>query len=168
MADWHLVDSMNPSETPDGFPRTVIRSQEQLRAELGRLCQRDPAIVGLEGPGDQALEIGIGGPFAGLRLFRHQRAWRVVLADRTYSPNPIDFAFEEGVLSFWPDELIPVEQAIGVIAHFYEHQQLPDWVGWKEWKDSKEWLVQHPQSKESPVPCPSPSPSDVTDTVVQR
>jgi Immunity protein Imm1 len=166
MADWHLVDSMHPSESPDGFPAVVIRSPEQLRAELGRLRQREPAIVGLEGPGGHALEIGSGGPFAGLRQFRNQRAWRVALADRTHSAKSVDFAFEQGVLTFWPDELLPVDQAIAAIAHFYEHQQLPDWLSYKEWDDGKkEWVVKRAPGQEPPAPPPTLSPGEVPDTI---
>ena len=166
MKDWHLVDSSKPSEAPDGFPRVAVASEQNLRAELERLRHGQPAIVGLEGPIDQALEIGIGGPVAGLRLFRNRRPWRIVTADRICSEKPIDFAFEENALSFWPDELLPVEQAIGVIIHFYKYQQLPDWVGWKEWNDEvKGWDIKRPA--EAPR-HPLPPSSGVAETATQR
>jgi len=140
MKPWQLIDSRNPADSPEAFPKVAIQSEAQLRKELNRLRELDPAIVALEGPTEQALQIGIGGPFAGIRLYKAHQPYRVVLADRTYSEKRIDFASEEETMAFWPSELIPAEQAIEAIVSFFQDQALPDWIGWKEWNsNSKKW-----------------------------
>ena len=142
MQQWQLVDGSMPAEVPEEFPRIAIHSEQHLREELARLRERNPGIVGLEGPDGLALEIGLGGPLAGVRLFQSGKPQCVLLADRRYSEKRIDFAAEEDTVAFWPDELVPVERALDIITYFYRHQQLPGWAASKHWDDgSKRWVV---------------------------
>jgi hypothetical protein len=142
MAQWQLVDGSMPAEGPECFPTVTIQSEAHLREELNRLRNREPGIFVLESPDHDALQIGMGGPLSGLRRFRNQDAHSVVLADRPYSAKRVDFASEGDTLAFWPDELIPVEQAIEVILFFYKNRSLPDWIGWKEWdRDRSKWII---------------------------
>jgi hypothetical protein len=149
---WELIDLINPADAPEEFPRVVIQSESQLRSELHRLQQREPAIVGLEGPIDQGLQMGIGGPYAGIRWAEYpvSRRGGTALADRIYSEKRVDFASEEDTLAFWPDELIPVERAIEVIVYFYKNHRLPDWIAWKEWDPERyQWIVKPATSARS-------------------
>jgi len=110
--------------------------------ELNLLRQRKPGMVALEGPEGVALQVGMGGPLAGVRLFKSGKPLCVLLADRCYSEKRIDFAAEEDTLAFWPDELMPAEQAIDIIAYFYQQQLLPGGAATKDWDDgSKSWIV---------------------------
>lgn len=135
MKDWALIDIRNPADAPEEFPRVVIQSESHLRTELERLRERDPSILGLEGPLDQGLQLGLGGPYAGIRWGEHPVSNRggTALADRVYSDKRIDFASEGDTIAFWPDELIPAERAIEVIVDFYKNHRLPSWIAWKEW-----------------------------------
>jgi hypothetical protein len=135
MERWELIDLRDPADAPEEFPRIVIQSESHLRAELARLREREPSILALEGPTDQGLQIGLGGPYAGIRWGEHPVSQRTgtALADRICSDKRIDFASEESSIAFWPDELIPVERAIEVIVSFYQNHRLPRWIAWKEW-----------------------------------
>jgi hypothetical protein len=144
MDRWELIDLRDPADATEEFPRVVIHSASQLRAELHRLQQREPSMLALEGPIDQGLQIGLGGPYAGIRWAEYPVSERggTGLADRVRSESRIDFASEGDTLAFWPDELIPVEQAIEVIVSFYNNHRLPDWIGWKEWDPAQsKWIV---------------------------
>ncbi len=136
MASWRLVDGRYPPDDPDDFPIIVISSEAELRQELARLLQLEPGIVSLTSPTNEALQIGIGGPLAGLRWYQDPRSCepsREILADRSYSPNRVDFLAEGDSIAFWPEQLLPADQAVDIVVYFYNHQRLPDWVGWREW-----------------------------------
>ncbi len=142
MSQWYLIDGSMPADSPEEFPKVAIRSEAHLRDELGRLRERRPGIFALEGPDGLALQIGIGGPCAGIRVFNSGKAQHTVLTDCHHSEKRIDFAAEEDTLAFWPDELMPVERAIDIAAYLYAHRRLPDDVSWKEWNDgAKRWVV---------------------------
>ncbi len=142
MDQWQLVDGSIPVDGPEDFPRVTIRSEGQLREELRRLRDREPGIFALESPADDALQIGIGGPFWGMRHYRNREVHAVVLADRIDHEKRIDFAAEEDAIAFWPEELLPFERAIEVIIYYYRNLRLPDWIGWKEWDSArKQWNI---------------------------
>ena len=156
MTPWHLMDCIDPADGPDEFPTTIIHSEGQLREELDRLSKRAPSIVGLSSLANGGLEIGIGGPFAGLTWGDRQRFpdTRRVVANRLYSEQPIDFQSEGDHLRYWADELIPVEQAIEVAVYFFDHRQLPEWVGWREWdRNSHQWIIHEPVTAASVPPA---------------
>jgi hypothetical protein len=133
VANWSMVDFSEPADGPEDFPRMEILSEESLREELTRLKGREAAIVNLEPPDDEALQIGIGGPLAGIRHFVHGRDQRVILAGHACANTRLDFRLEADTTAFWPDELIPVDQAIEIIVHFYRTRSFPESVHWKEW-----------------------------------
>ena len=83
---------------------------------------------------------------------------RVVLADRPYSDRRVDFKSEEDFLAFWPDELIPVEQAIEIITHYYRRTMFPKGTRWKEW-DAKamEWQTKSEADASGGVVAPAVS-----------
>lgn len=156
MSQWLLIDYMEPADGPDEFPKLAIGSEGQLRQELIRLRDREPSIVCLVVPDEEGLQIGIGGPFAGLKWADYPKSnnYRRLLADRLYSPNPVDFKCEEDFLVYDQSELIPFAQAMEIILHFYKHGSLPDHVNWKAWDDkTKTWRMR----LETPAPpsdCP--------------
>lgn len=144
MVTWELVDSIDPVDAPELFPRVVIHSEAQLRHELHRLVMREPAIVGLNSSGTDGLQIGIGGRFAGIRWAEYPGSLRgrTVISDRTYCEERIDFTSEGDSISFWPNELIPAELAVEIIVYFYIRHQLPEWIAWKEWDpELYEWII---------------------------
>ncbi len=142
MADWRLLDGR------DHFPTVSISSEDELRQELHRLRQLEPGIVSLISPTNEALQIGIGGSFAGLRWYQNPKLSqrnREILADRPYSAKRVDFMAEGDTIAFWPEHLMPVEQAIGIVLYFFNQQSLPNWVGWKEWDTVKSrWNINPP------------------------
>jgi hypothetical protein len=144
MVRWEVIDLINPADGPEEFPRVVVQTEAQLREELARLRLRQPAIIGLASSTGEGLQIGFGGPFAGIRWLKstHSARGGAVLADRIYCDKRIDFAAEEDTIAFWPENLIPVESAIEVIVYFYKNHRLPDWIAWKEWdRESCQWIV---------------------------
>jgi len=144
MAEWRLIDGRNPADSPQDFPAKLISSEAELREELDRLRQLEPGIVSLNSPTGGALQIGIGGPFAGLRWYKKLQsdAPSEVLADRPYCSSRIDFLAEDDAIAFWPEHLMPVDQVIESVVYFFGHQRLPDWVAWKEWDHSQlNWHV---------------------------
>lgn len=142
MEHWQLIDTIESADAPEEFPRVAIQSVEQLRAELGRLRQREPSVIGLQGPDQEGLQIGFGGPLAGIRYYVQGNAERVILADRPYSEKRVDFKSEGDFLAFWPDELVPVDQASEIVTHFYRTRSFPEWANWKEWdRLSKTWKM---------------------------
>jgi hypothetical protein len=145
MTVWRLVDGREPVDCPEAFPTVDISSEGELRQELERLRQLEPGIVSLSGPTEEALQIGIGGSFAGLRWYENAHVSersRDILADRLYCPNRIDFAAEGDTIAFWPEHLMPVERVIEIVGYFFKHQRLPDWIGWKEWDPArKQWNI---------------------------
>src|SRR5215207_2149965 len=117
MDGWRLTDGRDPADSPEEFPTVLITSESQLRQELERLRRMSPAIVSLSNPGHGALQIGLGGPFAGLRWFVEPFSSpriREILADRSYCSSRMDFSAEGDTIAFSPDLLMPVEQAIEI------------------------------------------------------
>jgi hypothetical protein len=149
MDHWELIDLMNQADAPEAFPRVVIQSEAQLRAELSRFALREPAILALEGPIDQGLQFGLGGPYAGVRWAEHPVSERggSAIPDRVYCQKRIDFASEEDTIAFWPDELMPTNDAIEIIVYFYNNQRLPDWIAWKEWDPIEHKWTMKPATK---------------------
>jgi hypothetical protein len=145
MAVWKLVDGRYPAESPEAFRETVIGSEAELRRELDRLRHLEPATVSIFNPSGEALQIGIGGPFAGIRWHRNphtSKQSRDILADHPYCPNRVDFASEGDAIAFWPEHLMPVDQAIAIAVYYYQHSELPDWVAWKEWDEvRRQWTI---------------------------
>lgn len=142
MATWRLVDGRDPADSPEAFPAISICTEAELRHELDRLREQEPAIVSLNGPNGAALQIGIGGPLIGMRWFGTPRKVREVLADHIYAPGRIDFRAEGDSTAFWPEHLMPADQAIEVIVSCFTHGGLPDWVRWREWDASRgQWHV---------------------------
>ncbi len=143
MDHWQLVDSTMSVDGPECFPRITIQSEAQLRTELSRLRDREPGIFVLECPHHAALQIGIGGPFAGLRLFRNRNAEAVVLAERPYCDKRIDFLAEDDHIAFWPENLMPVDQVINIVVYFFNQHRLPDWITWKKWDAVQHrWIIE--------------------------
>ncbi len=136
MGEWRLVDGRAPAESPEAFPSIVIESESQLREALMRLQKLEPAVVSVQSPRNKAIQLGIGGPWAGIRYFpspQKSPAHRVVLADRPGCAKRVDFAAEEDTIAFFSDSLIPVDEAIEIAVYFFTHRELPNWVSWKEW-----------------------------------
>jgi hypothetical protein len=136
MGDWRVIDGRDPADGPENFPFVRISSETELRQELARQRQLEPGIVSLSSPVSGALQIGIGGPLAGIRWYVNPYPpgqSRDVLADHAYAEKRIDFLAEGDHIAFWPENLMPVDQAIEIVVYFFNHQRLPDWVGWKEW-----------------------------------
>ncbi|SRR5260370_11426828 len=145
MAEWHLTDGREPADGPEEFPSVVIESENQLRDELHRLQKLEPGIVALNGPAEKAIQIGIGGPVAGIRYYEAPKKsprFRVVLADRPCCEKQVDFLAEGDTVAFFPESLFAVEEAIEIVVHFFKHQELPDSVSWKEWNPvTKQWRM---------------------------
>src|SRR4051794_9005544 len=109
MAEWRLVDGRHPADSPDNFPTVRISSEIELRQELARQVQLEPGIISLTSPANEALQIGIGGPFIGLRWYQDPRSSdmsRDLLADRPYCSDRVDFLAEGDTLAFWPENLM--------------------------------------------------------------
>src|ERR1700722_7847052 len=124
MGDWRLTDGRDPADGPEDFPTVPISSEAELRQELARLRSLEPGIVSLSSPADGALQIGIGGPFAGVRWFydpNPPHLSRDVLVDHPCFQDRIDYLAEGDHISFWPENLIPVDQAIEIILYFFNH-----------------------------------------------
>src|SRR5437868_7118974 len=104
MEAWRLVDCIDPADGPEDFPAIPIQSEPQLRAELDRLRKRQPSIIALSSESQGGLQIGIGGPWAGLswgdrRRFRDSRR---ILAGRRHCDQPIEFQSEGDTLYYRP------------------------------------------------------------------
>jgi hypothetical protein len=145
MADWRLLDGRNPVESPDDFPAQTISCDVELRRELDRLRKLQPAIVSLQSPKDEALQIGIGGPVAAIRWFRdpkNSELCRDVLANCPYGSDRVDFLSEGDTIAFWPEHLMPIDHAVDIIVSFFKHERLPEWVSWKEWDPARnKWII---------------------------
>jgi hypothetical protein len=143
MAAWRLTDGRDPADGPEDFPAKAIANESELRQELDRLRHLTPAIVSFTSPAGDALQIGIGGPFAGMRWYQSVSGpSREVLADRSYCSGRIDFASEGDSIAFWAEQLMPVDQVIDIAVYFFRHQRLPDWVAWKEWDSARsKWHI---------------------------
>ena len=136
MNAWRLIDGRDPVDTPNDFPARVISADSGLRQEMDRLRKIEPGIVSLESPNGEALQIGIGGPFAGLRWYQNPHSAgpsRDLLADRPYCSSRVDFMAEGDTIAFWPEHLMPVDQVIEIVVYFFNNRRLPEWVAWKEW-----------------------------------
>jgi hypothetical protein len=148
MADWRLIDGRYPADHDDALPAKAIESEFELVQELDRLRELEPGIFTLNSPTGEALQIGIGGPLAGLRWFENPQTSvnsRDVLADRPSCPGRVDFHAEDEEVPFWPEHLLPVEQAIDIVVFFFTNQRLPDWVAWEEWDSTHHhWNVHRP------------------------
>lgn len=148
MTEWRLVDGRDPVDDPDDFPTIPITSEADLRQELDRLRKMEPGIVSLSSPTNEALQIGIGGAFAGLRWYQNPKLSqqrREILADHAYCANRVDFMAEGDTIAFWPENLMPVDQAISIVVYFFNHQSLPEWSGWKEWDAGRgRWNIKPP------------------------
>jgi hypothetical protein len=148
MSQWQLIDGREPVEDPDAFPKLLASSELDLRHKLEQFRQQDPGMFSLTSPdGGDALQIGLGGPFGGVRWFENAKdslRSRVLLADRLYSKHHVDFLAEGDTNTFWPEQLMPADQLIEVIVHYYNHHRLPDWVAWKEWDPVKDGWTYKP------------------------
>lgn len=136
MTEWYLVDFMSPLGDDEGeAPRTEIRTEAQLRAELTRFRGRRPAMVALIGPEGERLDIGIGGPWAGVQWTKppYSTHLKMAVATGARAPSGVDFACEGSSGGFRPEHLLPAEQAIEIAAHFFARRGLPEWVGWATW-----------------------------------
>jgi hypothetical protein len=144
MGKWQLADCMNPVEKMEDTPVIAIQSEEQLREELNRMRARKPGIVFLLSPENERLELGIGGPFAGIRWMKppSEKFFKEAVADRIYSPEPIEFSAEGSDTPFFPEHLFPVEEIIEAAAYFFNHHRLPGWITWSEWNPAtKKWDI---------------------------
>jgi hypothetical protein len=146
MLAWCLVDGRDPVDRPDDFPTKPISGETELRQELDRRRHLEVGIVSLQSPTGEALQIGIGGPFAGLRWFENPHSSeksRDLLADGPYCSTRVDFLAEGDTIAFWPEHLMPVDQVVEIAVYFFKHARLPDWVAWKEWDGTrKKWHIQ--------------------------
>ncbi len=166
MGHWRLIDGRDPAESPEDFPTVPISSETELRQELARQQQLEPGIVSLACPANGALQIGIGGPFAGIRWYHNPyppHSSRDILVDHPCTPGRIDFLAEGDTIAFWPENLMPVDQAIDIVLFFFNHQRLPDWVGWKEWDPVQHrWKIKPATNVRSAYLSTSESPQHTT------
>lgn len=132
---WRLTELYDNGEGIE-YVEKDIRSAEQLRSALESRSYDEPGQVSLANPSGNFLILGLGGPFAGMHWltmkgpaqvdqFRRAKA-RVVR-----SPEPLTFACREELLEFLPAELLPVEEAIAAVVHFFEHARWPAGLEWE-------------------------------------
>lgn len=136
MQNWQLLDFLQPlGEGQEESPRTVVQSEEQLRAELSRLRQRRPAMVALVNPQGERLDFGIGGPWSGIQWTTppYSDNFKTAVASTAPVTSSIEFACEGSVSGFRPEHVLSVEVVMEAVIYFFKHHQLPDWLTWLEW-----------------------------------
>jgi Immunity protein Imm1 len=146
MSKWTLIDCLPMVADQDDLPRTLVGSEEELRAELNRYRLRQPAsIVELVSPGGETLQIGLGGSLSGMRWLQGSgdpanRQLRMSLADRTYSDHGVEFRYQGSDTGFRPKHLIPAEKAIDAAVEYFQTGKLPAWLKWAEWNQKSHRL----------------------------
>jgi hypothetical protein len=135
MSEWKLADCIDPVEKLEDTPTIVIQSEAHLREVLDRLRQRRPGIVFLVSPSNEYFEMGLGGPFAGMRWMRPptEKFAREAIADPVRSPEAHGYSAEGVDTVFEPKNLFLVEEVIEAAVYFFNHHRLPEWITWSEW-----------------------------------
>jgi hypothetical protein len=153
MTEWQLIDFAAPLEDDEESPRMAIHSEEQLREELRRCQGRRPAMIALMNPAGERLDIGIGGPWAGMQWTKppHARTLKLALATGARSPAAIDFACEGASSGFRPEHLLPAGEAIEAAVHYFAHHRLPEWITWAEWSPKTNRMEAVPASASPPA-----------------
>jgi hypothetical protein len=131
-----LVDGYSPINDPgisdDAHPRISIEDETQLRAELVRLAKMRPRMVFLNNESTTLyLRIGIGGPFASIRCCKQDGENGLAVANIVRADAPIEFQIEGSQAGFWPKNLLPIEEAIDIVVHFFQTEQLAEWIKWE-------------------------------------
>src|ERR1044072_1804936 len=97
MDEWRLYDETGPLEDfNDNFPFIVIESEEQLRIELEFWRHQEPSAICLASHDDQRLNIGIGGPYCGIRWIKppFRESLKMPIADPKIVEEGIEFKQE--------------------------------------------------------------------------
>lgn len=146
MNSWTLIDCVAMAGSEDELPKTSVESEEQLRHELNRYRQRQPAsIIELVSPAGDVLQLGISHEFSGARWMKSgpeptDKQLKMAIADRKYSQTGMEFRFQGSESSFRQQYVLPVEKTIEVAAYFFRTGHLPDWIQWTEWNPKKRRL----------------------------
>jgi hypothetical protein len=53
------------------------------------------------------------------------------VANEPRAKDPVEFQFEGSPCGYWPKNLVPIEEAIEIIVHFFKTQELAGWVKWE-------------------------------------
>jgi hypothetical protein len=135
MGTWELIDFMRPAtgEWLDERPTTVIESESQLRQELERLRQRQPAFVVLFGPAGETLGIGLGPEWSGLEWapVPGQSDVKRAVNPHPVAAKPVEVRDGGGGRVFWTEQLLPTDEVIEAVVHFYLEGRPADSVRWK-------------------------------------
>src|SRR5690348_2371682 len=90
MAEWRLLDWRGAVDSERDVPAQHIRSASQLRALLAAAREDYPGLFVLKGPGDEQLDIGLGGEIGNLS-WRDNRTGAAAYAKNDRPPNDDDF-----------------------------------------------------------------------------
>ncbi len=148
MKEWQLADFATAPGGAEEAPSTVIRSEDQLREELSGRRGRRPAMVALISPEGMRLDIGIGGPWAGVQWTEppYSRNLKLAVATGPHPATAVDFACEGASSGFRPEYLLPAAEAVEIAAYFFAHQRLPEWVAWAAWNPKTNRMEAAPAS----------------------
>ena len=137
MGEWRLFDETSPlRDFDDDHPSIVIESEEQLRTELESWRLREPSVICLVSPKGERLQIGIGGPYCGMRWTKPptRENLKMPVAEPKLVEHGIEFRWQGQEMGFRPQYVLSVDQVIPIVLHFFKTHSLADWVTWWEWK----------------------------------
>jgi hypothetical protein len=141
MADWFLIDYGTPLERAedderpsDSFAKTVIESEEQLRAELARLRRGRPALLSLFRPSRPWLSIGLGPELSGLHWQggRPGGGFKYAVNPRPLTDEHHRFEDGDDGAGFPPWGLFPTDVVVEAVLEFYRTGRLSDALHWEE------------------------------------
>jgi hypothetical protein len=127
-----LIDDYEPVPDWKGTEETSVQSVQQLVTALRSFAPQKPRQLIVEKPNGVLLFIGISGGLAGVEVYPNKASGRSWSA-KPQAPHTSDdlWVVAEGEPALYEaDTLMPVEDAIKIVAYIVEHDELPDRVEW--------------------------------------
>jgi hypothetical protein len=131
---WQIEDLIGTLEGRE-FPNKSVISEIELRSALQGFVPHEPRIVGVDISENECLRIGIGGPWA---FVEHvvDKPWKaqVALVREQFSttrPDCVSFLCGNQDTEIPGRLLMPVAEAIALLASFYSDEKWPDKIEWE-------------------------------------
>jgi hypothetical protein len=128
-----LTDNLRPVPFRQGGEETLIFSPEQLVTTLRSFAIQEPRVLIISKPGGPQLFLGLAGKLASVRTYPDPakgRAWSAK-PKTSFSAEDVWITSEGEPSWFEASAMMPVADAIQIVAYIVEHNELPNTVYWE-------------------------------------